>query len=83
MKLHKEAMRNAITTRDFSFIEKYTPLLIYRAILLSGIDIHSDDIEIATGLSLLNWKDKDKYNLPTKEPLQIKPLYLNDKIQQV
>lgn len=46
-----DALRNAITTRDYAFIYRYSPLLIYKALLILGIQ-DEKDISINTGLSL-------------------------------
>lgn len=47
----EDAMRNALITRDYTFIYKYAPIIIAEAIKRCGMDIN-DDIQIMTGLSL-------------------------------
>lgn len=54
------ALRDAMTTRDYTFLEKYAPLLLYKAILDSNLSI-KDEIYLSTGLSLLNWNKKEDF----------------------
>jgi len=51
----QKALRNAIATRGFNFLNKYSPLLIFHALKLAEVDFEKP-IQIATGLSLLNYK---------------------------
>ena len=55
-----KALTNAVSTRGFNFLVKYSPLLVYHAIKLAGLDT-SKPIEIATGLSIVNWQEKDQF----------------------
>ena len=48
-----DAINSAIATRGYGFLQKYSPLLIYKAIVEVGFDFNKP-IEIATGLSLVN-----------------------------
>ena len=51
----QKALRNAIATRGFNFLNKYSPLLIFHALKLAEVDFEKP-IQIATGLSLLNYQ---------------------------
>lgn len=48
-----DAINSAIATRGYGFLKKYSPLLIYKAIIEARLDSNKP-IEIATGLSLVN-----------------------------
>lgn len=52
-----DAVSEAFTTRDYKFLEKYAPLLIYKAIELAGVSI-DEEINLITGLSLIDWKNR-------------------------
>lgn len=54
------AVRNALTTRDYSWLIKYAPLLLYKAINQAELD-PSKDIQLVTGLSLLNWSKRQEF----------------------
>lgn len=54
------ATRDALTTRDYSFLEKYAPLLLFKSINDAGLD-PTKEIHLATGLSLLNWTKKEEF----------------------
>ena len=56
----ESATRDALTTRDYSFLEKYAPLLLFKAIQDSGLN-PNEEINLATGLSLLNWNKKESF----------------------
>lgn len=56
----KNALDNALNTRGFNFLEKYSPLLLFKAVSDAGFDLDKP-ILVKTGLSLINWKDKEKY----------------------
>ena len=51
-----KAVRDGLPTSDFSFLKKYAPLLVYKAIEISaekyGLDL-TKEITVATGLSVL------------------------------
>ena len=53
-------MRDAIPTRGYNFLFKYSPLLIRHALSLAGADI-SKPISLATGLSLLNYQEAENF----------------------
>lgn len=59
-----KAVRDALATQDYSFLEKYAPLLIFKAIEYCknnlGLD-DSEEIHIATGLSVLNWANREGF----------------------
>lgn len=54
------AVRNALTTRDYSWLIKYAPLLLFKAINQAELD-HCKDIQLVTGLSLLNWAKRQEF----------------------
>ena len=54
------AVCDALTTRDYSFLEKYAPLLLYKAIVNTKLKI-KNEIHLTTGLSLLNWNKKEQF----------------------
>lgn len=54
------AVRNALTTRDYSWLIKYAPLLLFKAINQAELDF-SKDIQLVTGLSLLNWAKRQEF----------------------
>ena len=54
------AIRDALTTRDYSFLEKYAPLLLFKSIQDAHLDV-KQDIKLATGLSLLNWNKRNEF----------------------
>jgi len=55
-----KALTNAVSTRGFNFLVKYSPLIIFHAIKKAGLDI-SKPIEISTGLSIINWQEHKKF----------------------
>ena len=54
------AVRNALTTRDYSWLIKYAPLLLFKAMNQAELD-PSKDIQLVTGLSLLNWAKRQEF----------------------
>ncbi len=54
------AVNNALTTRDYTWLEKFSPLLFFKALQLANFDL-AQPIHLATGLSLLNWEQKEKF----------------------
>ena len=54
------AIRNALTTKDYYFLEKYSPLLLYKAFELAKID-NTKQITLATGLSLMHWSKRAEF----------------------
>jgi len=59
-KVGEQAVNGALSTRNLDFLIKYTPLLIYYAIKKANID--TENLEIATGLSILNWSEVDNFS---------------------
>lgn len=57
----EEALRSAIMTRDYAFLYKYSPLLIFEAIRLAGC-LNQKELEIHTGLSLYDLEKKAEFN---------------------
>ena len=54
------AEMGALSTRDYSFIEKFAPLITYKAIIDAGLDIKRP-IKIKTCLSIMNYEHKDEF----------------------
>ena len=54
------AVRNALTTRDYSWLAKYAPLLLFEAINQAAFN-PADEIQLVTGLSLLNWSKRNEF----------------------
>ena len=54
------AVRNALTTRDYSWLAKYAPLLLFEAINRATLN-PVDEIQLVTGLSLLNWAKRNEF----------------------
>lgn len=55
-----DAVSDAYGTRDYSFLEKFAPLLAYKVLKDLDIDFNAP-INLATGLSLLNWDKKERF----------------------
>ena len=55
-----KALRNAVATRGYLFLQKYSPLLIFNALLEAQFDLKKP-IEIATGLSLVNQSEAQDF----------------------
>jgi len=55
-----KALTNAVSTRGFNFLVKYSPLIIYHAIKKAGLDT-SKPIRVITGLSIVNWQEREKF----------------------
>lgn len=51
----EDAVRNAIPTRDYSYLERYAPLFLFYAIEYFGLNV-TQPIEVSTGLSLAEWR---------------------------
>lgn len=54
------ALTNAVSTRGFNFLVKYSPIVIYHAIKKAGLDT-SKPIELVTGLSIVNWAEREDF----------------------
>jgi|GEM_PF-3122562 len=54
------AVRNAANTRDFSWLGKYSPLLLFEAIIQAKFN-PSNEIQLVTGLSLMNWSKRQEF----------------------
>jgi len=61
-----KALSNAISTRGFNFLVKYSPLIVYHAIKLAGLDT-TKPIQIITGLSIINWQEKEQFTNALKK----------------
>lgn len=59
-KVGQKATINAIATRGFGFLQKYSPLLIRHAFSLANIDLDKP-ISLATGLSILNYQEAQSF----------------------
>lgn len=57
----EDALRGAIMTRDYAFIYKYAPLLIYEAIRLAGLG-DEEKLQINAGLSLYDLEKKPEFD---------------------
>lgn len=57
----ESAVRDAMATRDYHFLELYAPLFLFEAIRYFVIDT-SQPIELSTGLSLSNWNNRAKFS---------------------
>ena len=71
--LGEKALMGAYNTRSFNFLINYAQLIIYKAIKEVKFDI-SEPIQLRTGLSLFNWKDKEEFIN------SIKTINVNDEI---
>ena len=79
----EDATRNALPTRDYEFLYKYSPLLIAEAIKLSGIKA-DEKIKIKTGLSLYDISKKPVFdnsclNRGEEFIKRISKFYINEK----
>lgn len=54
------AVRNAVNTRDSTWLLKYAPLLLFEAIIQAWFN-PSDEIQLVTGLSLMNWSKRQEF----------------------
>ena len=54
------ALNNALSTRGFNFLVKYSQLIIFHAIRLAELDINKP-IKVITGLSILNWEERKEF----------------------
>jgi len=54
------ARHGALSTRGFNFLVKYAPLLIYHSLREAKADT-SKPLSITTGLSIVNWSEKDSF----------------------
>lgn len=55
-----KAIHDARGTRDFGFLQKYGPLLVYVALEKAGLDFNKK-ICLATGLSVIDWHRKNEF----------------------
>lgn len=56
----QDAMRDAYGTRDYIFLEKFAPLLLFKVINDAQLDI-TQPLRVSTGLSLLNWDKREQF----------------------
>ena len=54
------AIRSALTTKDYSFLEQYSELLLYNSFAMCDVDL-SQPINLITGLSLLHWGKRHEF----------------------
>jgi hypothetical protein len=57
----EDALRGAISTRDYSFIYRYAPIIIHHALELLGVD-PKEKIQISTGLSLYDMEKAAEFD---------------------
>lgn len=55
-----KALTNAVSTRGFNFLVKFSPLIIYHAIKKAGLDT-TKPIQVITGLSIVNWQEREQF----------------------
>lgn len=55
-----KALTNAVSTRGFNFLVKYSPLIIFHALTIAKVDI-TQPIQIITGLSIVNWQEREEF----------------------
>ncbi|WP_267523634.1 ParM/StbA family protein [Campylobacter sp. MG1] len=67
-----DKVNNAYETRDFELLYKHAPLLIYHALKLAGVDTTRKDLVLATGLSVLNINEVNRFCE------RIKKVYVNN-----
>lgn len=54
------AEMGALATRDYSFIEKFAPLIAYKAIVDAGLDV-TKPVKIKTCLSIMNYDNRQAF----------------------
>lgn len=54
------AVRNAVNARDSTWLIKYSPLLLFEAITNAKFS-PSNEIQLVTGLSLMNWSKRQEF----------------------
>lgn len=54
------AIRGALTTKDYSFLEQYSELLLYNAFCHGEVNLE-EPINLVTGLSLLHWNKRNEF----------------------
>lgn len=74
----KKALLQAIATRGFNFLNKYSPLLVFHALNMAGVDF-TKPIHIATGLSLLNYQSANDF-MKVLSSFTINDIHLKPKI---
>ncbi len=47
-------------TRDYKYLEKYSPLLIYKVLKMLGVET-TDEIHLVTGISIKDWHNKEEF----------------------
>lgn len=55
------ASNESFTTTDYSFLYKFAPLIVYHVIKKLGIDPTTVQIELRTGLALVDWQKKEEF----------------------
>lgn len=56
-----DKVNNAFETRDFELLYKHAPLLVYHALKLAKVDLKRKDLILATGLSVLNINEVNRF----------------------
>lgn len=73
----QEAEINSYTSRNYDYLYKYSPLMVYKALELGGVNfknVKSVELNLNTGLSISDWDKKEdfKYRLKNFEVNNIK-----------
>lgn len=55
-----DGIREALTTRNYNFLYKNAPLLLFKALADAEVDF-SETVNVATGLSLLHWSKREEF----------------------
>ena len=74
-----EAVKESFTTRGYDYLGKYGVVLLHRALDMLNIEI-TDDLEIVTGLSLLNWNHAQDFGASLRRKVNGKALTSSNKI---
>lgn len=69
-----DKVNNAFETRDFELLYRYAPLLVFHALKLAGVDINRKDLILATGLSVLNINEVNRFCE------RLKKIYVNNEV---
>lgn len=68
-----DSIKEALTTRDYDWLEKYGVIFLHKSLDMLNIDI-SQDIEIVTGLSLLNFNKAKDFGMSLRRSVNNKHL---------
>ena len=76
----EDASTDALKTRDYFFLAKYAPLLLFKGMEIAKIDF-TQPVSLATGLSLMNWNQKEEFANNIKDfvtnNVQVKNIIVN------